>query len=316
MKFKTQIPISKTKHPVDHSAQIVSIGSCFAENMAIKLDYFKFQNSVNPFGVIFNPISIEKLVFRAVNDIFFTENDVFFHDHLWKCFDVHSDYSAEDKDQLLEILNQKLQNFKQQLTSATHIIFTFGTSWVYELDKNKNVVANCHKVAQNQFNKKIVSVQSIEKSILNTYKLISEINPNCQIIYTISPVRHLKDGFIENTQSKANLIVGLQSILQYNADRVVYFPSFEIMMDELRDYRFYADDLIHPSKMAVDYIWQRFAETYFSEKTLAITVQIDKINKALLHRPLHINSTTHTLFQANLKHKIDEFSLKNPTIAF
>ena len=319
MQFRTQISIPKSNFPIDYNSRIMSFGSCFAENIAEKFDYFKFDNSCNPFGIIFNPVSIEKIVSRIVNQDFYTEKDLFFHNERWHCFDVHSDLSRSNKEEFLENLNAILKSTNQQITKSTHIIITYGTSWVYRNRTNNEIVANCHKLPQAAFSKEIVPIETIEKSIQNTINLIQKINPNATFIFTVSPVRHLKDGFVENQVSKAHLITAIYHILQSeicNLKSAIYFPSYEIMMDELRDYRFYAQDMLHPSPVAIDYIWERFSETNLSEESRAIMEEIESIQKGLAHRPFHPNSENHKKFLDNLNQKMNTLANKFPKIQF
>lgn len=320
MNFTTKIPIEKYQNTIDYNSKIVSLGSCFAENIGAKFDYFKFQNTINPFGIIFNPVSIEKLVNRIVNKIEFTENDIFFHNDLWHCYEVHSELSNPNKEDFLNELNLIIQNSNNLITQATHLIITYGTSWVYQLRQAQSgvngIVANCHKVPQNQFDKEILSVEIIQKSIENSIQLIQKINPNCNFIFTISPVRHIKDGYVENQRSKAHLISAIHAIINYQLSTVNYFPSYEIMMDELRDYRFYADDMLHPSQMAIDYIWIKFFENYVSEAEFATMNEVCSIQKSLLHRSFNPDSESHKNFLANLDGKIDKLAVKYPLIKF
>lgn len=315
MNFTTKIPIEKYQSPIDYNSKIVSLGSCFAENMGAKFDYFKFQNTTNPFGIIFNPVSIEKLLNRIVNKIEFTQNDIFFHNNLWHCFEVHSELSNPNKEDFLNELNRIVQNSNNLITQATHLIITYGTSWVYRNKSSEKIVANCHKVPQNQFDKEILSTEIIQKSIENSINLIQEVNPNCNFIFTISPVRHIKDGFVENQRSKAHLITALQSSMQ-NIKSANYFPSYEIMMDELRDYRFYADDMLHPSQTAIDYIWIKFFENYVSETEFATMNQVCEIQRSLKHRPFNPNSESHQKFLKNLQQKIAQLQQQSPFFEF
>ena len=315
MNFTTKIPISKSNAPIDYSSRIVSLGSCFAENMGEKFDFFKFQNTTNPFGIIFNPVSIEKIIDRAINLNYFTEDDLFFHNDLWHCFEVHSDLSNDNKEDFLSNLNQILKETNQQLTNATHIIITYGTSWIYKLKSSNDVVANCHKIPQNQFDKEILSVEGIEKSIQNTLDLIQKVNPNCNVIFTISPVRHLKDGFIENQRSKAHLITALHTSI-FHLPTSMYFPSFEIQMDELRDYRFYAQDMLHPNAVAIEYIWERFCESSIAEVAYPIMQEVASIQKGMAHRPFHPQSISHTKFLQNLSDKAAQLKVQFPFMNF
>lgn len=316
MNFTTTIPISKSSNPIDYDSRIISLGSCFAQNIGEKFSYFKFQNTVNPFGIIFNPVSIENLISRVVNNQKFTENDIFFHNDLWHCFELHSELSHSDKTIFLDRLNQILSDFHLQIFKSTHFQITYGTSWVYRNKSSNSVVANCHKLPQSQFEKEILSVATIEKSIQNTIDLIQKVNPNCYFIFTVSPVRHIKDGFVENQRSKAHLISALHNFVTLSLSKCNYFPSYEIMMDELRDYRFYAEDMLHPSQMAIDYIWKRFSENYISEENFATMEEVCSIQKGLAHRPFNPNTASHQKFLNTLKNKIVKLQEQFPRINF
>jgi hypothetical protein len=306
MQFRTQIPISKTNNPIDYNSKVLAIGSCFAENMAEKFDYFKFQNATNPFGIIFNPVSIEKIIERIVKQEAYTEKDVFFHNERWHSYEVHSDLSNSDRQELLETLNKAISETNKKLKEATHTIITYGTSWIYRNLESDEIVANCHKVPQKQFTKELLSVDLISESIQSTINLIQTLNPDINFIFTVSPVRHIKDGFAENQLSKSHLFAGLHHNLQSksNNQQLGYFPSYEIMMDELRDYRFYAEDMLHPNAVAIDYIWQRFSENYISENSISTLKEVDEIQKSLRHRSFNPESEQHRKFLAKLQQKI------------
>jgi hypothetical protein len=235
MNFTTKVPISKSKFPIDYHSKILSFGSCFAENMASKFDYYKFQNSCNPFGILFHPLAIENCISRSINLELFEEKDLFFNNERWHNFELHSDLSKPDKESLLKEINELLIAANKQIKEASHCIITYGTSWVYRNKQSNGIVANCHKVPQTNFDKELLLVSDIENAIQNTILLIEKVNPNCNLIFTISPVRHIKDGFVENQQSKANLITALHATVASQNSSTTYFPSFEIMMDELRD---------------------------------------------------------------------------------
>lgn len=316
MNFTTKVPITKSNNPINYDSKIVSFGSCFAENIGDKFQYFKFQNTTNPFGIIFNPVSIENLVSRVVNNQKFTESDIFFHNDLWHCFEIHSELSHPDKEIFLTNLDQILEYTNNQITASSHIIITYGTSWVYRNKASEKIVANCHKVPQSQFDKEVLSIEIIEKSIQNTIDLIRKINPDCNFIFTVSPVRHIKDGFVENQLSKAHLITAIHKIVNCHLSIVNYFCSYEIMMDELRDYRFYAEDMLHPSQTAIDYIWVRFFENYISDENHATMEEVYSIQKALAHRPFNPNSASHQQFLNNLNNKIIKLKKQFPHFQF
>lgn len=319
MQFRTQIPISKSNNPIDYNSKILSFGSCFAENMADKFDYFKFQNETNPFGIIFNPVSIHKLFDRVCKLELFEEKDVFFHNERWHSFDVHSDLSNSDRQELLETLNKAVSETHKQLQEATHIIITFGTSWIYRNIESDEVAANCHKVPQKQFSKELLSIEEIQKSIQNTIESIETLNPNINFIFTISPVRHIKDGFVENQLSKSHLFTALHQVLKTQNSKLKthnYFPSYEIMMDELRDYRFYNEDMLHPNQIAIDYIWKLFSENYISPDSFSIMQEVDEIQKSLRHRSFNPESDQHQKFLAKLQQKIGILEKKISHIKF
>lgn len=316
MQFTTKIPVQKSSFPIDYDSKIMLLGSCFAENMGNKFDYFKFQSITNPFGIIFNAVSLEKLIRRAIENRTFTENDIFFHNDLWHCYEVHSELSNPDKELFLSNLNSILTSAYQHISSLTHCIITLGTSWVYRNIETNEIVANCHKVPQKQFTKELLSINQTEESLQNIVGLINSVNPNCNFVFTVSPVRHIKDGFTENTLSKAHLIAAIHKTITHHPSPITYFPAFEIMMDELRDYRFYAEDMLHPNQTAIDYIWKQFLENYISETEFGLMNEICSIQKGLLHRPLNSQSAQYQFFLQKLQERIVLIQKKHPFLNF
>ena len=240
----------------------------------------------------------------------------FFHNDLWHCFEVHSELSNPNKEHFLQRLNQLVDATQQHICTATHCIITYGTSWVYRNIESNTIVANCHKVPQKQFTKELLSVETLEKSIQNTIALIQKVNPKAHFIFTVSPVRHIKDGFVENQISKAHLITAIHSIDKAQLLTPNYFPSYEIMMDELRDYRFYAEDMLHPNSTAIAYIWQRFKETTINETAIATMDKVDSIQKSLAHKPFNPHSDSHQKFEANRSKKIADLISEYPFMRF
>lgn len=316
MQFATPIPIAKSNHPITYNSKIVSLGSCFAENMGDKLDYFKFQNTTNPFGILFHPLALSKIIAKAARQEPFTEEAVFFHNERWHSFDVHSALSLPDQSSFLENLAANLEVLHHALQQSTHVIITLGTSWVYRKIETDAIVANCHKVPQAAFKKELLSIEQIKQSLLEIIETITALNPKAALIFTISPVRHIKDGFVENQRSKAHLIAALQEIIGLKLEAAHYFPSYEIMMDELRDYRFYAEDMIHPSQMAIDYIWKRFAETWLSEETALTMQEVESIRRGLSHRSFNPESEQHQKFLLNLQNKMLILQTQYPFMEF
>lgn len=291
------------------------MGSCFAVNMAEKFDYFQFRNDVNPFGILFHPQALERFVQFASEKKSFTEADIFYHNERWHCFDVHSDLSHPDKEILLANLNQAIISTHENLKTATHFIITLGTAWVYRKSDSGNLVANCHKVPQREFSKEILGVDDISQSIRHIVELISQHNPNAQIIFTVSPVRHIKDGFVANQRSKSHLLAGLHPALE-NTGNCHYFPSYEIVMDELRDYRFYAPDMIHPNQTAIDYIWEKFVSCWISENAFADMSEVDAIRKALAHKPFNPDSEQYKKFVSSIENRIQKLRERLPLLNF
>jgi lysophospholipase L1-like esterase len=315
MNFRTNIKLQKERNQIDYNSKLVLIGSCFSENISEKLKYFKFQTFSNPFGILFNPIAIENLILNAIHTKKYSENDTFLLNERWHCFDAHSDISSSTQNQLLQNLNSAIEETHQQLKNASHIIITLGTAWVYRFIETNSIVGNCHKVPQKKFLKEILSVDETSTSLQNICALIKDINPTATIIFTVSPVRHLKDGFVENTQSKAHLIAAIHQIININ-NQLLYFPSFEIMLDDLRDYRFYASDMLHPNETAINYIWEEFKHVWIDEKTAPILKVVDSIQKGIAHRPFNEYAEQHQQFLKTLQHKIKELQTSIPTINF
>jgi len=288
------------------------------ENIGQKLDYYKFRALQNPFGVLFHPIAIETLVSKSIREAQFTREDLFIHNGRWHCFDAHSELSDVSKEDVLRKLNAGLRTTRQQINTSTHIIITLGTAWVYRNRTSGAIVANCHKVPQKEFSKELLSVENITKRLGDILGLIESVNPQAQIIITVSPVRHLKDGFVENQQSKAHLISAIGKVLSSRAESSDkhYFPSYEIMMDELRDYRFYKSDMVHPNELAVDYIWERFKSVWISNNAFATMASVEEIQKGLKHRPFNPGSQEHQKFLNSLNTKTRLLQNEFPFIEF
>lgn len=314
MKLQTEIPlVSQQTNLIDYNSNMFLVGSCFSENVGKKLDYFKFQNHQNPFGILFHPKAIEVLVENAVQNKIYSENDVFFHNEQWHCFDAHSRLSSPSKETLIAKLNSQIQATKNQLKKSTHIIITLGTAWVYRLIETDGIVANCHKVPQKIFKKTILTVEEIRASLKNILTQIESVNSNATVVFTVSPVRHIKDGFVENTQSKSHLLTAIHQVL---SNKICYFPSYEIMMDELRDYRFYAEDMIHPSALAIQYIWEKFQQVWISDETVNTMQAVDVVQKGMQHKSFNPNSEAHLKFLSKLESKKHKLQLQFPAMKF
>lgn len=316
MNFTTKIPIEKYHNQITYESKILSIGSCFSEHISAKLERYKFKQYNNPFGIIFQPDAIENIISRAIELRLFTKSDLFFDNELWHCFEVHSELNNPDALDMLLNLNGILTFLNGQLQTCTHLIITLGTAWTYRHLESNSRVANCHKVPQIEFQKELISCEEITLSLSTIYSKLKAFNPEANLLFTISPVRHLKDGFVENQWSKANLISGLHTFRSQLATNELkkahYFPSYEIMMDDLRDYRFYTSDFIHPNDLAIDYIWELFKESYISYHAFPIMNELESIQKGLAHRPFNPNTAQHQLFVQKLHERIEQLQDRNP----
>lgn len=316
MNLQTQISFTKeSKNLIDYTSKIILVGSCFSENIGEKFNYFKFQYNQNPFGILFHPNAIETFITNAINEKQYNEDDIFFLNERFHCFDAHSKFSNPSKEVLLSNLNKSIKDTNKQLKEASHIIITLGTSWIYRHIETDSYVANCHKVPQKKFLKELLTVEEIKESIESIIALIKDINSRVNFIFTISPVRHLKDGVIENQKSKSHLIAAIHQVFDPQK-KCFYFPSYEIMMDELRDYRFYSEDMIHPNQTAINYIWEKFVFAWVSESSIPIMNKIDKIQKGLQHKPFNSQSNEYLSFTQFLKSEIKLIEKDLPHIKF
>lgn len=315
MKLTTPIKLSRQNPPINYSSKVLLLGSCFAQNMGAKLEYYKFQQCTNPFGILFHPVAIEKLITRAINQNWFTSKDVFLQNEQWHCFLAHSKLSNTSEEDLISALNSALEKLRFSLLEASHVVFTFGTAWVYKHLEKDTIVANCHKVPQKEFVKQLLSPDDVSDVLLGIETKLRTINPTCSIINTVSPVRHIKDGLLANSRSKAHLIAGVQEIVSPEKLNY-YFPSYEIMMDELRDYRYYKEDLIHPNETAIYLIWEKFLSSWVASETFEIQKKIAVIQNGLLHIPFNENSKAHIHFKKDLETKISEIKEQLPWATF
>jgi hypothetical protein len=300
MVFRTVLPAQKAPFECSYKTPTLAIGSCFAENMGVRLSDLRYAMCINPFGILYNPISIANCLNYLVTDIFFSERDIFETQDLWHSWQHHGKFSSPKKDEILRGVNESLTEARQFLKTANRLILTLGTANVFIEKQTGQVVANCHKMPASTFHRKRLSVDEVVESLSPFFSEIFSQNNDFQVIITVSPIRHIKDGLIENQRSKAILLLAIDKLCE-TFTNIHYFPSYEIMMDDLRDYRFYEPDMIHPTQQAIDYIWQVFADTYFTEETKKIMDDVRKVNLMRQHRPLHPDTEGYQLFVNNLK---------------
>jgi hypothetical protein len=312
MKLSTPVALQPLDKKIDYHSRLLWMGSCFAENMGNQFAQLGFSQLSNPFGILFQPLALQRLVERALQANYFTKTDLVYHNGLWHCFELHSICSNSDPEAMLKQLNAKLNLLKTQLKKATHIGFTLGTAWVYRHLERDEVVANCHKIPQAQFAKELLSVGQIETALQKLIESIQAVNPNVQVLFTVSPVRHSKDGLVENQRSKAQLLVALHQLIETH--KAYYFPAYEILLDELRDYRFYADDLLHPSPLAIRYIWDKWLSISTTPETQALIAEVEAVQKSRQHRPFNPDTEEHTVFIEKLNKKEQELRNKGVII--
>ena len=286
MDFRTVVkPLEHHSGLIAHDTGIFMLGSCFTDNIGRRLTDALFPVCANPFGTLYNPASIHRIVERIVSGTPFTEADIFTHGRMNHSFLCHSSLSSVDADGMLRNLNSRLEHSRRCLLEANTLIITLGTSWIYRLVSTGEVVANCHKLPAAVFHRELLTVDDVERLLNDTLRMVKDINRDITTILTVSPIRHLADGAHGNTISKATLQLGVDRVVNSN-DNTIYYPAYEIVNDDLRDYRFYASDLCHPSDTAVDYIYANFSESFFSPATTQIARMAEKYTRRLHHRPL------------------------------
>jgi len=286
MKFRTELKITDEKRElISHKDKIMSIGSCFASNVQRYLTDRDFTLAANSFGILFNPVSIAKRIRNAINNTI-DKNLFVERDGLWYHYDYHSITVGDSKAELVQFIEANQKEFAQELATTSRLIITLGTAWVYRLISADEIVANCHKIPQKEFKKERLDLEELKTTYIALFNDLKQRNPNLEIIVTVSPVRHIKNGLHQNNISKSILLL-LTDFLDQNFEYVHYFPAYELVMDDLRDYRFYKADLIHPNEQAVDYVFDYFQEIYFSDKTKEIADLAKKHSLLIAHKPMH-----------------------------
>lgn len=311
----TKVDIPQTDVHIDYKSKLYITGSCFAENIGSRFERLKFPVCVNPFGVQYNPLAISKSIHQLLNKESFDKDDLRFENELWFSFSYYTHFSDTAQQNCLEKINASFSKAKQFIRSADIIIITLGTSWTYIHKEDGQVVSNCHKLPASYFNRVFTSTDQSFEELKTAIGLIREFNPESKFIFTISPIRHWKDGAIENQRSKAALLLAIAN-LEKEIKEVYYFPAYEIMMDELRDYRFYASDMLHPSEQATEYIWERFIQTYLTDESLKVLSEIQRLMSSIDHRPLHTSTHAYKKFVSALITAIVVIKKKYPSLDF
>ncbi len=317
--FRTELKPQKAAFDIDYQCFTLGIGSCFIENIGAMLDARQLRFFENPFGIVYNPLSIaQQLAAISEEDtaFFFTEKDLLQQNGLWASLQHHGKFSSENQDLVLKNINDSLATARLFFKKTNRILLTFGTSNVFVWKETGEVVANCHKIFPQYFEQKRLSVEEIVAAFTPIFEKIFSQNIDCQTILTVSPIRHIREGLVENNRSKAVLLMACD-VLSKLFEQVHYFPAYELVMDDLRDYRFYERDMIHPNSTAIEYIWQFFADTYFDKNTKSIIQEVEKINAMQAHRPLHGADTEgYQKFKLQLEKRISDLQKQYPYLCF
>lgn len=315
LEFRTRIEQSALAPRIGYGDQIVCMGSCFAEEIGKRLASIKLQAHVNSLGILYNPVSIAHALELSIDRAVLPDAEVICHNGLWHSLSHHGKFSDEEKESLKTRISRVQAKTLEGLRKATWLIVTLGTANVFRYLETGSVVANCHKVPAARFSRERLSVEASEDALERIVRATRKVNSDISILFTVSPVRHIRDGLIENQRSKATLLLAVDRICKLHRN-VHYFPAYEACMDDLRDYRFYADDLVHPSVMATEYIWQRFTEAIFSPAAIETGKEIMKLNRAVAHRPIGRSRDNIRAFANKQLQFIRDLEEKNPGIPF
>ncbi len=316
MSFRTALEVHQSESQIRYDSNLLFIGSCFSVEIGKKLSSLKYNVLQNPAGITFNPKSILTTIRACTSGNSLPEQDFFFHNGLWKNSNFHGSFNHLDRDLCADNANKSISEAYKYISSISQLVITLGSAYIYEDKKTGHVVNNCHKRPPQDFSKRLMTIPEITQDIKDIIDIMSNAAPELKsCIITVSPVRHVKDGIIENQRSKSRLIEATHTIIDHNS-KVSYFPAYELLLDDLRDYRFYNRDLVHPSEEAVDYIYEKFENAYLDNKDAALRRRIDKINKRLSHRTQFPNTESHKTF-INQSIELMESAMKDyPWLSF
>lgn len=311
MEFRTKVELPIRTHKIQHTDQLIVWGSCFSEHIGNLLTENKFTCDMNPFGVLYNPMSIATSIQCLLTKSLYQPNDLHQTNGTWYSLMHHSSFSSSSQEECLKKINIRIIDGHKHLMQADWILITWGSSFVYTWKESGAIAGNCHKLPACLFERRMVSADEIAETYIPLLRQLQAIRPHLHCLFTVSPIRHLKDGLHGNQLSKANLLLAADQICQ-QLDFCHYFPSYEIMLDELRDYRFYADDMMHPSQLAIQYIWECFSNSYFTTETIAFMKEWEKIRRGLGHKPFNPDSEAYQAFLSQNLLKIAELKEKLP----
>lgn len=314
MEFRTVIHPRDGHRFMRHSHKFMLMGSCFSDNVGARLSDAMVDVVVNPFGTVFNPLSMAALLHKLIDGEPVAGIDLFLSNGVWSNYDFHSRFSMASKEAALERMNQSIAAAHAHLQACHTLVLTLGTAVVYRRRDTGQVVNNCHKVPQHEFTRRLASVDEITSALTAALEHLHEFNPELRVLFTVSPIRHIADGLEMNSLSKAVLRVAVSNVVRSHKEWVGYFPAFEIVVDDLRDYRFYNADMVHPSDVAIEYIWQTFQATYFDDHSTQAIARCERVTKRLKHRPMSNNPDVVARFNADTQAVIANLKKEYPYI--
>ena len=318
MRLTIPVELPKKELEISYATKQMIIGSCFAENIGKRLVACKFPTMLNPFGILYNPLSIAEALHRIVDGRLFAEDspEIVFHGERWHSMLHHGDFSRRDKGELLATVNGSIEAARSFLSGLNLLTLTFGTAYVYRRKSDNMVVGNCHKIPGGEFTRSLLTVEEIVDATAEAFERVRSLSPDVKLLLTVSPIRHIRDGAHGNQVSKAVLLLAVEELKRRFPGTVFYFPAYEIVLDELRDYRFYAEDMIHPSDTTVGYVWDCFRASYFTDATDKLAAQVGEIMRGLAHRPFDPDAQSYKDFKSKLLLKIEAVQEKNPFFDF
>jgi hypothetical protein len=309
MDFILPFPLKQAEKQISIKHDLLLMGSCFAEEIGKKLEERKFKAITNPHGISYNPTSLSNAITDYLENKVYVKEDLFHHNELWQSFNHHGKFSSTDSTTCLKEINAEVNRAHTHLKNTKWLIITFGSAFAYVNKKTNVIVANCHKIPSVEFEKVLLSKNQIIAVWNKQLGALKKFNPDLNILFTVSPVRYVRDGLVENNRSKGILLDAVHTLIEQNTN-CFYFPAYEIVIDELRDYRFYKEDLVHPNEMAVNYVWEKFVSTLCNEETKKFLAEYEPLLKSIHHRPLQEDTEAYIKFKLQLEEKIKNLEKK------
>lgn len=315
MNFHLQFPIQPFSSNINYKQSSLFLGSCFAESIGGLMQQYKFNATINPHGVLYNPVSIALALRRYIHNEVMQEGELFFSNECWNSWEHHSRFSNRDKQSCLTEINKSIVDAHNTVKQAEWLFITLGSAFVYKLNESNKWVSNCHKVPQKEFTKQLLTVEQITSDYENLLHELKQHNENLKIVFTVSPVRYIRDGVVENNLSKARLIGAVHELVR-QFDNIFYFPAYELVIDDLRDYRFFKTDLVHPSEQAIEYVFEKFRDVAFDDETKLLFQKIKEIITASQHRSSDKNAMEYKKFKSVNLSKCEELLQRFPFLNF